>query len=191
MKCNWIPRHVENAPKTLDAIHREIEEEERIKKIEIKRLDTLDAAKRASQGGRCRGGHYGQQSSLKSASLDLEKYNRPQNVGNALTSVKKITIGTNAPLDFRPSTLSINPQHPKSIDTSRSQLQTHYNDADPRRGSMPCRPTKQFPQQQQPQQDVKKQVDRVKQMDRSETSSLVNSRYTSRCNSVTREATSS
>ena len=33
-------------------------------------MNALDAAKRASQGGRGRGGHHGQQSSLKSASMD-------------------------------------------------------------------------------------------------------------------------
>ena len=56
---------------------------------------------------------------------------------------------------------------------------------------MPGRPAKQYQQQQQPQHDAKKQVDRVKQMDRSEASSQASSRDTSRDNSFTREAASS
>ena len=77
-KNDWVPRRKDNAPKTIDEIHREVEEEHIVKQKEIAKLYEADAYKRSSIGQGPRGGvnRFQQQSSLKSTSMDAEYANR-------------------------------------------------------------------------------------------------------------------
>ena len=117
--------------------------------------------------------------------MDSEAFqasNRPKTVGNALTNVKKVGInaGSNAPLFLGPAAFNKAPQQQqqyKSGDTSRSSLQPQIspNDYDSKRGSMSGKSTNKF----MPLSSQDKNLDRVKQIDRSEASSQASSRDTS------------
>ena len=177
-KNNWVPRRADNAPKTIDELHREIEEERRIKQIEIDNINQQDAAKRAQQHGGQRGGrggHYHQDGNLKSANMDGQAYaaSRPKatNIGNKISDIKKISDTSKQSFMFAPPSFN-KVQNPRPDSNIRPNVQL-YNESDSRRGSMPLGEPKPTYGHQSSQD---KKLERVKQMDKSETSSQASSR---------------
>jgi hypothetical protein len=79
-QSDWVPRRKDNAPKTIDEIHREVQEEQIRNQIEIAKLQQSDTNKRSSigQGPKGQKMYQQQQSSggLKSTSMDAEYSSR-------------------------------------------------------------------------------------------------------------------
>lgn len=120
-KNTWVPRRLDNAPRTIDEIHREAEEEQIRQQQEIERLRQQDANRRGQPGqrggrgagggggvggggggaaggsggggGGGGGGGYQQQSNLRSASMDSDAFaaNRPRPAAVASINLKSIT----------------------------------------------------------------------------------------------------
>jgi translation initiation factor 4G len=190
----WVPRRTENAPKTLDEIHREIEEERRIKDLEIAILNQQDNDKRRAQfGGRGggtagassgRGGYHEQATVRNTASLD----NSRQKMGTTIASVKKTTasggqvvLGPQGPSFNKNPQLAPAPQQQQQ--QSRSLYPTNIESNESRRGSMPGK-SKQYSQQI----SHDKKLNQVKQMESTSQNSSRDSSLSrqSRDSSITR-----
>jgi translation initiation factor 4G len=191
----WVPRRTENAPKTIDEIHREIEEERRIQDQEIAYLNQQDNEKRRSQvGGRGggtagassgggRGGYHEQASVRNTASLD----NSRQKMGTTIASVKKTTAsGGQVVLGPQGPSFNKNPQlaaAPQQQQQSRSLYPPNIESNESRRGSMPGK-SKQYSQQI----SHDKKLNQVKQMESTSQNSSRDSSLSrqSRDSSITR-----
>jgi translation initiation factor 4G len=93
-KNKWVKRRPDNAPKTLDEIHREVKEEEAKSQLEIARLNA-EAKKAGPQGQRGPRGQGGFQQGFNSTSdYDASLSSKPTNISGKIKDVVSNNINS-------------------------------------------------------------------------------------------------
>lgn len=186
----WIQRRPDNAPKTIDEIHREAQEEEQRSLAEIARLNAQDAHKRSQQPPGIRIGRGGivQSTGGRSSSMDTETFQKQKQAHNMASKVSHMRTNLTSDADIMLKPPSFNKTSSMS-GPSRTQTQqssridnrsVHVDDDSNRRASMsgPVKAHRQY----STESSKKYQLDKIRQMERgngSETSSQASSREAS------------